>query len=261
MKIDYTEKVVLITGSIMGIGLGCAEVFAESRARVILNGFHDPQETVVQEALDKIKQIHPEVDYLKGDVTSSSDIREMVKSIDEKYGKLDLLINNAGINLFKGIESTSMKEFDQVIGVDLRGLFEMTKEMLPLLKKAPGASVVHMASVHAHLTIAEITAYCAAKGGVVSMTRSLAQELGPLGIRVNSVSPGFTQTPMLENWLKSSEDPQGTMDRINGLHPLRKIVSPQEIGYAIAFLGSPLASSITGINLVIDGGLSTRVMH
>lgn len=258
MKIDYSNQVVLVTGSSMGIGYGCVEVLGECGAQVVLNG---RKETELKEAVQKLEKRGIQAEYLQGDVSVGQDIERMVSEIQKRHGKLDLLVNNAGVNLFKGIEATSMEDFDRIMGVDLRGLFQMTKQMLPLLKKGKNSSVIHISSVHADLTIPEITAYAAAKGGVVSMTRSMAQELGPLGIRVNTISPGFTQTPMLDAWLNSTPHPEETMKQVNALHPLRKVATSRDIGEAVAFLSSPFASSITGINLVVDCGLTTRLMH
>jgi NAD(P)-dependent dehydrogenase (short-subunit alcohol dehydrogenase family) len=133
--------------------------------------------------------------------------------------------------------------------------------MLPLLKKATDSSIIHIASVHATQTIPGITAYAGAKGAVVAMTRSMAQELGAYGIRVNTISPGFTETPMLDDWLASTPDPEATMARVNALHPINRIASGEDIGNVVAFLASPLARAITGTNLVVDCGLTTRLMH
>ena len=145
--------------------------------------------------------------------------------------------------------------------VDLRGIFLMTRGALPWLRQAGQSSVVNIASVHAHATVPNLTAYAAAKGGVVSMTRSLCQELGPYGVRVNSISPGFTQTPLMDRWLAGEADAAATMERVNGLHPLGRIAEAKEIGYLAAFLSSHYASFITGENVTIDGGLTSRLMH
>lgn len=121
--------------------------------------------------------------------------------------------------------------------------------------------MINIASVHAQATVANITAYAAAKGAVVAMGRSLCQELGPLGIRVNTISPGFVMTPLLERWLNSEPDREATMARVNGYHPIKRIGAPEDIGYLVAFLGSDLSSNITGQNITSDGGLTTRLMH
>jgi NAD(P)-dependent dehydrogenase (short-subunit alcohol dehydrogenase family) len=185
----------------------------------------------------------------------------MLNRVRTQFGALHVLVNNAGCNLHKGIADTTPEEWDRVLGVDLKGIYLVTRAALPLLKAAGGASVINIASVHATMTIADITAYAAAKGGVVSMTRGLAQELGPFGIRVNAISPGFTRTPMVERWLASTPDPQAAMERVNSYHPLGRIGTPQDIANMVAFLSSDLAANITGANITIDGGLTTRLMH
>jgi NAD(P)-dependent dehydrogenase (short-subunit alcohol dehydrogenase family) len=258
MNIDYSLKTALVTGSSKGIGYSCAEVLARCGATVYLNSRTEKEGL---QALAKLEAAGLKVRYLQGDIASAADIQRMRDTIASESGSLDLLVNNAGVNLFKGLEDTTMEEFDKIIAVDQRGLFAISQAMLPLLKKATGSSIIHIASVHATQTIAGITAYAGAKGAVVAMTRSMAQELGAYGIRVNTVSPGFTETPMLDDWLASTPNPEATMTRVNALHPLNRIASGEDIGNVVAFLASPLARAITGTNLVVDCGLTTRLMH
>lgn len=258
MNIDYKNKVALVTGSSKGIGFACAKVLAQAGACVYLNSRNEAEG---RHALDVLRAERLDVRYLRGDVALAEDIAEMREAISRDFGRLDLLVNNAGVNLFKGLADTTMEEFDKIIAVDQRGLFAMSQAMLPLLKKAGDSSIIHIASVHATQTIAGITAYAGAKGAVVAMTRCMAQELGAFGIRVNTISPGFTESPMLDDWLASTPDAQATMDRVNGLHPLNRISSGEDIGNVVAFLACPLARAITGTNLVVDCGLTTRLMH
>jgi len=185
----------------------------------------------------------------------------MFHTIAARTPALHVLVNNAGFNLFKGIQETTLEEWEAIFKVDSTGVYLVTKAALPLLKAAGGASVVNIASVHAQLTVANITAYAAAKGAVVAMGRSLAQELGPLGIRVNTISPGFMDTPLLDRWLASEPDPAATMARVNGYHPLGRIGRPEDIGNLATFLAGDVSGFITGANIVIDGGLTTRLMH
>jgi NAD(P)-dependent dehydrogenase (short-subunit alcohol dehydrogenase family) len=185
----------------------------------------------------------------------------MYDALEKTTGALHILINNAGFNMFKGIADTTPAEWDRIMQVDLRGIYLMTRRALPLLKKAGKSSMISIASVHAHATVPHLTAYAAAKGGVVAVTRSLCQELGPFGIRVNSISPGFTNTAIMDRWLASVPDPQETMRQVNSFHPLGRIAEPKEIGYLAAFLSSDYAAFITGVNVTIDGGLTSRLMH
>jgi NAD(P)-dependent dehydrogenase (short-subunit alcohol dehydrogenase family) len=258
MKINLNNKIALITGSTQGIGLGCAQILGQAGAIVIINSRNqaDGDATV-----KKLAEANIQAHFIQGDLGKEESIEKFFQAIETQFGHLDILVNNAGFNLFKGIQDTSASDFDAIMNVDLRGLFLATKAAVPLLKKAGGGSVINIASVHADLTIGNITAYAAAKGGVVAMTRSLCQELGPLGIRVNTVSPGFTQTPLLDRWLESVSDPEATMKQVNGYHPIGRIATPEDIGNVVTFLASEQGSAISGINLVVDGGHTTRLMH
>jgi meso-butanediol dehydrogenase/(S,S)-butanediol dehydrogenase/diacetyl reductase len=172
-----------------------------------------------------------------------------------------VLVNNAGVNLFKGIQETEPAEWNAIFDVDSTGVYLMTRAALPLLKAAHGASIVNIASVHALMTVPNITAYAAAKGAVVAMGRSLAQELGPFGIRVNTISPGFMDTPLLRRWIEGEPDPAATVARVNSYHPLGRIGTPEDLGHLVTFLASDHAGFISGANIVLDGGLTTRLMH
>jgi NAD(P)-dependent dehydrogenase (short-subunit alcohol dehydrogenase family) len=258
MNITLANKVALVTGAGAGIGRGCALELAGSGADVIVN---DIDTTSGQRTVEEIKRIGRTATFIKADVGNESEVTAMAAEISRQFDRLHVLVNNAGFNLFKGIADTTPQEWDRVATVDLKGLFLTTRALLPLLKQAGGASVINIASVHAHATVANITAYAAAKGGVVAMGRSLAQELGPMGIRVNSVSPGFVDTPLMDRWLASVPDAEETMKRVNGYHPVGRIGTPHDIGRLVVFLASEMSSFITGTNITIDGGLTARLMH
>lgn len=258
LEINLTGKTALITGASLGIGRGCAEQLAKAGAHVILNGRNAEEG---QRAVDAIAVAGGSAEFLRGDMSRLDDIRSTFDAIASRHGKLDILVNNAGFNLFKGVLDTTPEEFDAIINLDLRGLFFITQAAVPLMKSAGGGTIVNIASVHATSTIGNIAAYAAAKGGVVALTRSLCQELGPLGIRVNTVSPGFVETPLMDRWLASEPDPKATMDRVNGLHPARRIGNPTEIGAFVVFLASEYGGFFAGANVIQDGGLTARLMH
>jgi NAD(P)-dependent dehydrogenase (short-subunit alcohol dehydrogenase family) len=258
MQISLENHIALVTGAGEGIGAGCALVLAEAGADVVINDINpETGEATAAAVREKGRRSL----FVSADVSDATAVQSMLNRVRTQFGALHVLVNNAGCNLHKGIADTTPEEWDRVLGVDLKGIYLVTRAALPLLKAAGGASVINIASVHATMTIADITAYAAAKGGVVSMTRGLAQELGPFGIRVNAISPGFTRTPMVERWLASTPDPQAAMERVNSYHPLGRIGTPQDIANMVAFLSSDLAANITGANITIDGGLTTRLMH
>jgi NAD(P)-dependent dehydrogenase (short-subunit alcohol dehydrogenase family) len=146
-------------------------------------------------------------------------------------------------------------EWDRVFAVDLKGAWLCAKHALPLMKRAGRGSIVNIASIHATLTIAGMFPYAAAKAGIVGLTRSLALEYAPLGIRVNAVLPGYTRTRLVEEWFKTQPDPAEAERRALALHPLRRIATPAEIANLVAFVASDEASAITGASLAADCGL------
>ena len=258
MNIDLSGKWALVTGAGSGIGKGCAQVLADCGANIAVNDI-DP--AAAETTVTALRKSGRQCVTLVGDVGDESAVAAMFQSLAKSTDALHILINNAGFNMFKGIADTEPADWDRIMQVDLRGIYLMTKTALPLLKKAGKSSVISIASVHAHATVPHLTAYAAAKGGVVAVTRSLCQELGPFGIRVNSISPGFTNTAIMDRWLASVPDPEETMRQVNGFHPVGRIAEPREIGYLAAFLSSDYAAFITGVNITIDGGLTSRLMH
>jgi NAD(P)-dependent dehydrogenase (short-subunit alcohol dehydrogenase family) len=258
MNISLLDQIALVTGGGDGIGRGCALALAGAGATVIVNDIN-PQSGAAVAA--EIEALGANASFIRADVSDPASVQSLGEEIGRRHGKLHILINNAGDNLFKGLADTTLAEWDRIMGIDLRGLFLVTQACLPWLKAAQGASVINIASVHAHATLGNITAYAAAKGGVVAMTRSLNQELGPFGIRVNAISPGFVMTPLLKRWLDSEPDPAATLARVNAMHPLGYIAEPKDIGDLAVFLCSPFARCITGANVTIDGGLTTQLKH
>lgn len=269
MEISLKGRLALVTGAASGIGCGVAEVLANNGATVVVVDVNDNDGSLTaQSIIDRGGKAM----FIHGDVASEASMTKVIERIaaDPVGAKgLHILVNNAGVELFKGIQDTSFDDWDRITSVDLKGIFVCTKVALPMLKKAsgvpsgnlPGATVVNIASVHAHATLGNLTAYAAAKGGVVSMTRSLSQELGPMGIRVNSISPGFVDTPMVRRWLNSQPNPVAELERVHKLHAVPRIGKPEDIGNMVVFLASDFATYIVGANITIDGGLTNRLQH
>jgi NAD(P)-dependent dehydrogenase (short-subunit alcohol dehydrogenase family) len=258
MDVRLDGRVALVTGAGEGIGRGCALALAASGAQLFVN---DKNPVTGEDTVRAIRERGGEAHFVAADVSDAAQVAAMFQAIASQTNALHILLNNAGVNLFKGIQDTSLDEWNAVFRVDSTGIYLVTKAMLPLLKAAGDASIINIASIHATMTVATMSAYAAAKGSVLAMGRTLAQELGPFGIRVNTISPGFIDTPLLASWVATEPDPTATMQRINGYHPLGRIGNPRDIGNLVVFLASPQSGFITGANVPIDGGLSTRLMH
>lgn len=258
MHIDLAAKVALITGAAEGIGRGCARVLSAAGAHVIVA---DIQEAIARRTVDELRQSGASVEFLRLDVADENSVAQAAQSIGAAHGALHVLVNNAGFAMFKTLAATEPADWDKLMAVDLRGIYLMSRACLPLLEAGAPAAIINIASVHAQLTVGDMTAYAAAKGAILAMVRSQAQELGPKGIRVNVVSPGFVMTPLLNRWIDSEPDRDATIARVHGFLPLGHMAHEDDIGNLVTFLASDKAACITGANHVIDCGLTTRLMH
>lgn len=258
MEISLRDRVALVTGGAVGIGAGVARTLARAGAHVVVC---DIQTEGGQSTARDVAQLERRSLFVRADVAHADDVSALMGQIQAEFGRLDILVNNAGLEYFRSLEETTIDEWDRTLDVDLKAIFLVTKSALPLLKESPGAVIVNIASVHAHATVPNLGAYAAAKGGVVAITRSLAQDLGQHGIRAVSISPGFINTSMVEAWVNSTPDPQETIARVKAMHPVGRIGEPEDIGNLIAFVSSDMGGFITGANIIVDGGLTTMLHH
>jgi NAD(P)-dependent dehydrogenase (short-subunit alcohol dehydrogenase family) len=258
IQIDLSGKRALVTGAAMGIGEGIAHVLAEAGAHVIVV---DIQVDAGRAVVGELRSRGYSAEFIELDLADCQQVTSFGSRLADSHPALEILVNNAGVALFEGVADTEPADWDALIAVDLRAPYLLTRTCLSLLEAAAGASVINIASVHSVMTVPTMMAYAAAKAGVAGMTRSMAQELGPKQIRVNTVSPGFVDTPLFRGWLDSEPDPKASLERVLGIIPIGRISTPREVGELIAFLASDLGRSISGANLMIDGGLTTRLMH
>jgi NAD(P)-dependent dehydrogenase (short-subunit alcohol dehydrogenase family) len=258
LSIDLSNKRALVTGAAMGIGEGIAAVLAEAGAHVIVL---DIEAVAGQRVVEDLRAAGHSAEFIELDLADEQALAGLGERLAARHSQLDLLVNNAGVALFQGLAETEPRDWDRLMAVDLRAPYLVTRACLGLLEAAGEAAVVNIASVHSIMTVATMTAYAAAKGGVAAMTRSMAQELGPKGIRVNTLSPGFVDTPLFRSWLESEPDPEASLARVRGIIPTGRIASPRDIGGVVAFLASDLGRALSGANLMVDGGLTSRLMH
>jgi glucose 1-dehydrogenase len=251
-------KNVLITGGTSGIGQATAVRFAEHGANVAINYLTTPGEAAETEeqvvaCLRKVQQHGVRDVLVQGDVSSEQDVVRMVSDASERLGGLDVLINNAGIQIARPSEQLASAEFDQVLAVDLRGAFLCARQAIRrfLADEKPGV-VINVSSVHEVIPRPSYLSYSVSKGGVGNMTRTLALEYARRGIRVNGVGPGATITPINRAW---TEDPVKT-EIVAGHIPLGRAGTADEMAGVCAFLASDDAAYITGQTIFVDGGLT-----
>jgi meso-butanediol dehydrogenase/(S,S)-butanediol dehydrogenase/diacetyl reductase len=238
-------KVAIVTGGSSGIGKAVVERLAWEGAEVVIA---DLDEEKGSELADEVG-----AEFMECNVSSFEDVEEVVENTVEMFGKLDIMVNNAGIGSVNGIEEMKVDEYRQTISVDLDGVMYGCKAATPHLKETEGC-IINMASIYGLVGDMGSTAYNAAKGGVVNLTRSVADDLAQYNVRVNSVCPGFVDTPMTED-LKEDEE---FMGHIENMTPLGRMADPEEIASVVTFLASDEASYVTGVNMPVDGGWTSH---
>lgn len=263
MQLSLTGKVGLVTGAAQGIGRVIAETLGREGVRVAAV---DVNLAGVKSVAEAIERAGGRAIALEGDVSKVASMEAVAGKVREAFGEaLHVLVNNAAIMPATGVEGSSQADWDRTIGVDLSGVYAVTKAMLPLLKaggeSAGGASVINIASVHALASLPDRPAYAASKAGMLGLTRSLAFELGKFNITVNALSPGFISAPMLDAWIAEQPDPDAERKRILALHAVGRIGRPEDVADAVVFLASDRARYFTGSNLVLDGGLTAHLRH
>ncbi len=249
------DKVAVVTGGARGIGRAIVERLSADGASVI---FLDVDATRGEELASTFDAEDARIAFRPCDVRDESQVAGAFRATIERHGRVDVLVNNAGINAHFDAAAMTVDEWEHVFAIDLRGPWLCSKHALPSMREARGGSIVNIASIHAFLTTPGMFPYAAAKSGLLGLTRNLALDEGRHGIRVNAVCPGFVETRLVEDWLESQPDPVAARREVLDAHPLGRIGKPEEIASFVAFLVSEEASFITGASLLIDGGLSAR---
>lgn len=251
---EFRDKVALITGGASGIGLGCVEVFLAAGCRIALV---DRDADALQQACGRLGGATSErVRGWEADVADSGRLQQCIHEAAEAWGRLDFLINNAGIHPpDTPLEANSDEELQRVMEVNFGGTYVACRTALQYLRKTRGA-IVNMSSMTAVLGQRNSTAYCASKGAQLSFTKSMALEAADAGVRVNAVLPGNVDTPLMRSWAATLPDPEAALQRIAALQPLGRMATSEEIGRVCLFLCSEAASFITGQGLHVDGGAS-----
>jgi meso-butanediol dehydrogenase / (S,S)-butanediol dehydrogenase / diacetyl reductase len=249
------EKVAIITGAGSGIGKVTAQYFASQGAKVVLA---ERNVAAGQVAMDEITAAGGTAYFQPTDVSQSSDVQTLVEKAVEYFGGVDILVNNAAIQILSKLTETSEADWDRTLSVNLKGVFLGCKYAIPAMRMRGGGSIVNIASVLGLVADPDLAAYCAAKGGVISLTRVAALTYGAEQIRVNCICPGDVETPLVQEYFDKDPDPARLRNEIYSKYALRRIASPLEIAKTAGFLASSDSSFLTGSTIVADGGLTIK---
>jgi NAD(P)-dependent dehydrogenase (short-subunit alcohol dehydrogenase family) len=250
------NRVAIVTGGALGIGKACCFLLAKEGARVAVT---DVLHKEGQELAKQIQSGGGSAEFWHLDVSNEKEVERVFGEVGKRFGKIDVLVNNAGIaGASKPTHELTEEEWDQVMAVNVKGVFFCTKHVIPYMKKAGSGSIINLSSIYGIVSSGDVPPYHASKGAVRIMTKTDAFLYAKDKIRVNSVHPGFIWTPMVENYLKSQGDVQEGRKYLDSLHPIGHVGQPEDIAYGIVYLASDESKFVTGSELVIDGGYTAR---
>jgi len=247
---DYLkDRIALVTGGCGGIG------------RAICQRFHAEGAVVYATDIASFTFDQPDIHVLYQDVSSEDDARAVMARVQEDHGQLDILVNAAGIEIEKTIEDTTLEDWNRSFSVNVSGTFLTSKHALPLMRKAGAGSIINFGSYDGFIADPSLAVYCATKGAVHALTRAMACDHGPEGIRVNAVCPGYVDTPMLQSFFGESGDIESLKQAVRDVHPIRSYGQPEDIANLVNWLAGDEARYASGQLWVIDGGLSAQVQQ
>lgn len=241
------DKVSIVTGSGRGIGRAIAIELAKAGAKVVVTSRHTDE---CDEVCEVINKEEGESICVKCDVSKKEEVEQLVQNTVDRFGGIDILVNNAGVLRQKPITEMTEEDWDTTLDINLKGAFLLTQAVVPHMIKRKGAKILSIASVAGKVGFANISAYCASKGGLINLTKELALELATHNINVNAIAPGVIQTQMTEGMLQNETSRNALLAQV----PLGRVGQAEEIAHAARFLVSKEADYITGQTLVIDGG-------
>ena len=242
-------KTALVTGGEGGIGQAICSRFAREGAKVV--------------SADLTQRMTPSerIRFVEFDVTREDHAVSQFESLRKHWDRLDILVNAAGIEIEKTIEETSLEEWNRIFAINVTGTFLTSKYALPMLRQSGTASVINFGSYDGFIADPKLAAYCATKGAVHALTRAMACDHGPEGIRVNAICPGYVDTPMLASFFGDRADPEAQKQAARDVHPTRTYGQPEDIANLVNWLASDEARYASGQLWVIDGGLSAQVQQ
>lgn len=251
---ELQGKVAIVTGGGKGIGRASALALARAGARVAVVDIDEPAGKSAQEA---IAAAGGEALFIKADVSRASEVEAMVQHVVERFGRVDILHNNAGIQTYGTVENTTEAEWDRVIAVNLKSVFLCSKYVIPHMRRAGGGSIIITSSVQGLASQPNVAGYAASKGALLALTRNMAVDFAKDNIRVNAVLPGSIDTPMLR-WAADvlTGRQEEAIQEWGRLHPIGRVGKPEEVAEVVLFLASDRSSFVTGGEYKVDGGLT-----
>lgn len=248
MSASLAGRIALVTGGVGGIGRAVCARLAKEGATVYAA---DRQEA----------EPSPGARFLRLDVTREEHAQEALTLIGEAHGRLDVLVNAAGIEIEKTIEHTSLDDWNRIFAVNVTGTFLVSKHALPWLRRSSSASVINFGSYDGFIADPGLAAYCATKGAVHALTRAMACDHGPEGIRVNAICPGYIDTPMLRGFFRDHGDIDSLEAAVRDVHPTRRFGTPDDVANLVNWLAGDEARYASGQLWVLDGGLTAQVQQ
>ena len=246
-------KVALVTGAGLGLGRASSLLLASEGARLVVS---DIDESLAGNTAAEIVEAGGEALALRHDVSKSDDWSAVIAVVEQRFGRLDVLVNNAGIAIAKNIEDTSLEEWRRTMAVNLDGVFLGCQEGVKLMKRSGGGSIINLSSIDGIIGEADLAAYCASKGGVRTLTKAVAVHCAEqrYGIRCNSIHPGYIWTPQTENYLRDLGTLEQEKAKALSRHPIGFLGEPNDIAYMVLYLASDESKFVTGSEMVVDGG-------
>jgi len=248
-------KVAVVTGAGGGIGAGISTRFAAEGAQV---GVLDLHASSVQATVEMIEAQGGTAQALVGDLRDPQQVKAAVNQLRERFGPINVAVNNAAVMSTGPLHETSLDDWDAVFDVNVRGAYLLCREVILDMLGHGGGSIIHMASVTGVLGLPGIAAYSATKGALIALTRAMSTDYARFGIRVNAVSPGTIDSPMLHNFLAQQQNPVALRKAFDTMHPVGRVGKIDEVASVFVFLASDESSFVTGANYTVDGGLSVK---
>ena len=250
---NLQNKIALVTGAGSGIGAAIAETFARAGAFVFVT---DCDEKSGRETTDRLKAQKGQAEFLALDVTNEENCRRVAKTVFDSQGRMDVLVNNAGIGHVGTMMQTSGADLDRLYAVNVRGVFNVTKAFLPDMLKRKSGNIINLASIGGVVGVRDRAAYCTTKFAVAGLTKSMALDHAQDGIRVNCICPGRVETPFVAARLKEYPDPEQARREMSATQAIARMGRPEEIAAAALYLASDESAFVTGTEFIIDGGFS-----